>query len=82
MRHANRTLGSLVLAVLGALLVYIAAYAVMLQPTDYDILYEVASYRWKAPQVRAFFRPIHQVDRKLRPDRWPTIPVFRYPGDN
>jgi hypothetical protein len=59
--------------------VYLAAYVGMLRSGESHIgevipgtgRYELLPiYRWENDTVRKFFWPAHQVDRRIRPDRW------------
>ena len=81
MRHANRILGALVLTLGCGLLGYVAAYSLLLKPPGWDVFWGEPAYRWNTPHVKAFFRPIHALDRQLRPERWRTIPIFLCPSD-
>lgn len=82
MRYANKLLGALVLAIGCAAGAYVLAYSVMLTPGGLDEIFSRRpTYRWNREEVHAVLEPIHQLDRKLRPQRWPEIPIYLCPTD-
>jgi hypothetical protein len=88
MRHANKALGALVLALLLFSVGYVIAYGMMLDGSPDARIHEFWSgqpvYRWRSEEARTVFAPVHWADRKLRPERWrvlPSIPIFLCPSD-
>jgi hypothetical protein len=88
MRHANKALGLLVLAVLLLAGSYVIAYSVMLDGSPDARVHELwlaePVYRWRSQEARPIFAPVHWADRKLRPERWrgiQNIPVYVCPSN-
>jgi hypothetical protein len=86
MRHANKAMGVLLLSALALAAAYVIAYAIMLDGSSGARIRAAItgepSYRWRSDEARTVFAPVHWVDRKLRPERWPEPwPVYRDPSD-
>ena len=81
MRHANKVLGVLVLAVVLLGIGYVLAYGLMLDNSPEAQLRNVwsgePSYRWQSAMANTLFAPVHWLDRQVRPERWRSkIPIF------
>ena len=57
--------GLMVVVMVAAPLVYVSAYCLLLEPFVLE-----PEYRWGGRFSKALFRPVHWVDKQLRPDRW------------
>jgi hypothetical protein len=51
------------------LLLYVGSYFAMVERMDWDP-FVVVDYRFGGESAEWFFGPIHQIDRRLRPEWW------------
>lgn len=63
--------------------IYVGSYFVMIVPdaaaVDAGFQFTIPVYRFGGESAHAFYQPVHEIDRRMRPERWRPIlasPLF------